>query len=69
MKVGTHVRDPRTYDTSGLGPGNDRQNMEAVMGTSISQSSTPIINCRTICQLSLNTFRSKLVDHFDIMFK
>jgi len=40
-----------------------------VMDDDWTRSDSMHVNCRTICQLSLNTFRSKLVDHFDIMFK
>jgi hypothetical protein len=59
--------DPRTYDASGLGPGDDRLDVEVEMRANV--PATLIRNCRTVHCLSLNAFRSKLIDHFGIMFK
>ncbi len=62
--------DPRTFDPSGLGPGDDRDQTNLVMETT---NPGPAIgqgrNCRTVRCLSLNNFWSKLINHFDIMFK
>ena len=59
--------DPRTYDASGLGPGDDRLDVEVEMRANV--LATQIRNCRTVRCLSLNAFWSKLIDHFDIMFQ
>ena len=64
--------DLRLFDTSGLGPGDDRINqqvtMEVINNNDANASALPA-NDRTVRYLSLNNFRSKLIDHFDILFK
>jgi hypothetical protein len=76
--------DPREYDESGLGPGEDRDDVEVVMATD--NAEVPVAEAelghnenneetesengaRVVRHLSLKYFRYKLIEHFDILFK
>jgi hypothetical protein len=43
--------------------------VEVEMRANVPATLQVIRNCRTVHCLSLNAFQSKLIDHFDIMFK
>jgi Plant transposon protein len=69
--------DPRTLDLSGMGTG-DQSNFEVAMETNnpntgendgaavMEEAGTSV---RVVRNLSLNYFRKKLIEHFDIMFQ
>ena len=71
----SHELPPRNYDTSGIGPGNDvvseerhpvhldRERFHSVLAT------TNNTEARKVSDLGLGYFRSRLVEHFDILFK
>lgn len=69
--------DPRLYDASGIGPGEDVQGLIATMETVNNRelhgaehnAEAEVGGCRIVRYLSLNYFRNKLIQHFDIMFK
>lgn len=67
--------DPRDYDESGLGPGDDQEGMELVMHTDNIENIAGDDaehnedSVRLVRHLSLLYFRSKLIEHFDILFK
>jgi hypothetical protein len=63
--------DPRNYDRSGLGPGDDVDGLEPTMETinNIERMDNEIDGCRIVWYLSLKYFREKLIEYFDIMFQ
>ncbi len=66
--------DPRDYDESGLGPGEDRIGREVEMLTvndTVDNNDEPEQNGAyfNIRHLGLTYFRRKLIEHFDILFK
>ena len=63
--------DLHGFDASGLGPGDDRINQQVTMDVVNNNNANALTlpaNDRTVRYLSLNNFRSKLIDHFDILF-
>lgn len=63
--------DPRTFDASGLGPGDDRINRELSMeaNNNTDDDDTGRADVKIVRHLTLNNFRGRLIEHFDIMFK
>ena len=61
--------NPQTFDASGLGPGDDRTDCSVAMETNHMLEEIIAPDCRIVRRLSLNAFCSKLMDHFDILFK
>jgi hypothetical protein len=61
--------DPQTYDGTSMAPSDDRQRVQVGMETNRADMKAPLSRCRTVCNLSLNTFCAKLIDHFDNMIK
>ena len=67
----TTALEPRTYDVSGLGPGDDVHEGTIMLtqddaGDGLYKNEDDIRNVR---DLPLGFFRSRLVEHFDILFK
>ena len=66
---------PRNYDTSGMGVGIDvnesdeRHPVDLDSDVSDSVLVTDCIELRPVSELGLGFFRSRLVEHFDILFK
>jgi hypothetical protein len=67
--------DPRLYDASGIGPGEDVEGLIATMETlnnveqRDAEDNAEVGGCRIVRYQSLTYFRNKLIQHFDIMFK
>ena len=66
----------RRFDTSGLGVGNDVNRDDSASsdpsdgdGSALEIGASEQRGIRVVCKLSLQFFRSKLVEHFDIIFK
>jgi len=66
--------DPRTYDASNMGPGEDRSERRLVHMETANVERGDIQeeqqggHIRVVRYLSLAYFRSKLIEHFDILF-
>ena len=71
--VYARANDPRTYDATGMGPGNDRD----FMGGLSEQSSDPPLQAgtasgdevRVVREMSLGAFRRRLIEHFNILWR
>jgi hypothetical protein len=65
--------DPRLYDASGMGPGEDYDGLTATMETindiEVIEEDDDNVPIRIVRYLSLTYFRNKLIQHFDIMFQ
>jgi hypothetical protein len=70
--------DPRSYDVSGIGYGDDYCNVTATMEmVNVTKQNSDVVQnendeastVRIVRYLSLQYFRKKLIEHFDIMFK
>ncbi len=62
--------NPRNYDTSGMGPGNDLVGEEVYdVCDSDSEEGEDISTSQTINNISLPFFRRQLVTHFSILFE
>jgi len=63
--------DVRTYDLSGMGPGDDivRESYNESSDTSNDEYDNNLPPVRIVRNMSMKAFRRKLIEHFDIMFK
>jgi hypothetical protein len=67
-RLGTNL-NPRNYDSSGMGPGNDLVGEVYDVCDSDSEEGEDISTSLTINNLSLPFFRRQLVTHFSILFE